>query len=264
MIDFEIAKAWHKIVALHIAFVIEGIEKSSLDPRIVCDDVVCNLGKWIFGSGARYARMPEYADLVEAHIRFHYAASALLEEHATGNAESRSSSLRAASDAVLASIDALAASTIAVPESGKPGTATQTKDAGDQPAWTESMRTGMQLIDEQHEELLNWIGKLNDAPAAEITSQFFVDLISAVKRLETLHFETEEIFMQRAGLPVDQMLEHVQAHKMLLNQLVQVELDAGNGICKTAAEAQRAIKNAVLSHIAKYDMPLDVHVAARR
>ena len=264
MIDFDIAKAWHKIFALHIEFVISGVEKTTLDPQIVRDDAACNLGKWIFGSGARYARMPEYADLVEAHIRFHYSAGAILQEHIAGNAGSQSSSFRAASDAVLAAIDALASSTITAPQSGRRGNATRKNVDGNQPAWQESMRIGMQLIDEQHEELLNWIEKLNDEPTAAIGSKTFVDSLSAVKRLETLHFETEEIFMQRTGLPLEQMAEHVHAHRGLLGQLVQIELDAGNGIRQTVAEAHGAIKSKVLGHIAQYDMPLSAHGANPR
>ncbi|MCK9381203.1 MAG: hypothetical protein M0P95_09070 [Sulfuritalea sp.] len=261
MIDFDIARAWHKIFALHIEFVIDGIEKTSLDPRVVRDDAACNLGKWIFGSGARYARRPEYADLVESHIRFHYAASAILEEHLAGRAGNQSSSFRAASDAVLASIDALASTMIKAPRPAGRETAAGRKNDEDQPAWQESMRIGMKLIDEQHEELLSWIGKLNDAPTAAITSKSFVDSISAVKKLETLHFETEEIFMQRLGLPHEQVQEHVNAHGELLKELVQVELDAGNGIRKTAAEVHRGIKDHVLSHIARHDMPLSRHIA---
>lgn len=262
MIDFDIARAWHKIFALHIEFVIDGIQKTSLDPNVVRDDAACNLGKWIFGSGARYARIPEYADLVEAHIRFHYAASAILEEHLAGRTGIRSNSFRAASEAVLASIDVLASTTVKTPPSTAREIAAKRKNAGDQPLWQETMRIGMKLIDEQHEELLNWIGKLNHDPAAAITSKSFVDSISAVKRLQTLHFETEEIFMQRLGLPHEQVQEHVNAHGELLKQLARIELDADNGVRQTAAEAHRAIEDQVLSHIAKYDLPLGRYIAS--
>ena len=264
MIDFEIARAWHRIFALHIEFVIDGIGKTGLDPQTVRDDAACDLGKWIFGSGARYARMPEYADLVETHIRFHFAAGSILEEHLAGKPCSQTASFRAASDAVLAAIDALASSAVADQQSGGSTVAARKNSDRDQPAWQESMRIGMKLIDEQHKELLSWIEKLNDQPTAAITAKYFVDSMSAVKRLETLHFETEEMFMQRVGFSREQMLEHVNDHGRLLEELVRLEADAGNGVRKTTAEAYRTIKDEVLGHIVKYDMPLSRLVAASR
>ncbi|MCX7150021.1 MAG: hypothetical protein NTY05_11535 [Rhodocyclales bacterium] len=261
MIDFDIARAWHKIFALHIEFVIDGIEKTNLNPQLVCDDMVCHLGRWIFGPGERYAHRAEYADLLEAHIRFHYAASAVLEARQAGITESQLDSFRAASDAVLATIDALASTAGARPPSARRETAARKQKRDHKPSRQESMQIGIKLIDEQHSELLKWIEKLNGQPTAEITSKSVADSISAVQRLETLHFETEEIFMQRIGLPPEQMAEHVAAHGRLLDQLAQVELDARNGICNTAAEAHRAIKDQVLCHIVQYDVPLSRHIA---
>ena len=261
MVDFDIARAWHKLFALHIEFVIDGTEKTRLDPQTIGDDAACNLGKWIFGSGARYARMPEYADLVEAHIRFHHAASMIIEEHLAGKPGSQSSPFRAASDAVLASIDALASSTATERQAIGEISAARRGNGGDETAWQESMRIGMKLIDEQHGELLNWIEMLDDEPGAVITSRSFVESMSAVKRLETLHFETEEIFMQRAGVPLDRLAAHVNAHGKLISRLVRFELDATKGIRKSAASAHRAIKDEVLGHIVKYDMPLREFVA---
>jgi hemerythrin-like metal-binding protein len=256
VIDFEIARAWHKLFALHVEFVIEGIEKTSLDPQTVRDDAVCDLGKWIFGSGARYARTPEYADLVETHIRFHFAAGAILNDHLAGNTASQSAKFCAASEAFLAAIDALVSGAVTDQESGEMAAVAKKMGNSGEPVWKESMRIGMKLIDEQHEALLRWIEKLNVQPMAAIASRNFVDSLSAVKRLEMLHFETEEMFMQRIGFRPDQLVEHVDDHGRLLAQLVKVEFDVNSGVRKAAAEAYRTIKGEVLRHIAKYDMSL--------
>ena len=254
MIDFDIAKAWHKIFALHVEFVVEGIEKTSLDPHTVADDTVCDLGNWIFGSGRRYANSPAYNDLVETHIRFHYAASSMLVQHLAVNAATQLALFQATSAAVLASIDALASSAGAL-------AAPVRADVPAEPVWQDSMRIGMKLIDEQHKELLGWIEKLNDQPGASVTSKSFVRAISAVKRLEQLHFETEETFMKRAGVPLDQMAGHIREHSRLLDLLVEIVTDGDDGIRKTAAEAHRAIKDQVIGHIVRYDLPLRLLVA---
>ena len=256
MIDFDIAKAWHKIFALHVEFVIEGIEKTILDPRTVGDDTVCDLGHWIFGPGRRYANSSAYNALVETHIRFHYAASSILVEHLAGKAITQLALFRAASEAVLASIDALASSAATDASPVAADASTPGRGGRAEPVWQESMRIGMKLIDEQHQELLIWIEKLNDEPTAAITAKPFVASMSAVKRLAALHFETEEMFMQRAGFPLDQMAQHVCEHARLLDLLVAAGLDGGAGLRRTAAEAYRTIADEVLGHIVKFDLPL--------
>lgn len=53
---------------------IEGIGGEKLDSRVVCQDNQCPLGKWIHGSGQKYAHFPMYSVLKKEHALFHKAA----------------------------------------------------------------------------------------------------------------------------------------------------------------------------------------------
>lgn len=45
-----------------------------LDAAVVSKDNACDLGKWIYGEGARYNNLPEFQTLKQKHAQFHQAA----------------------------------------------------------------------------------------------------------------------------------------------------------------------------------------------
>jgi methyl-accepting chemotaxis protein len=56
----------------------------SLNPADVSLDYKCALGQWIYGGGARYAAIPEFARLKYEHARFHLAAAELVRKANSG------------------------------------------------------------------------------------------------------------------------------------------------------------------------------------
>lgn len=50
----------------------------SLDPKKVCLDNACALGKWIYGDGTTYSRHIEYENLRKTHATFHQTASEII------------------------------------------------------------------------------------------------------------------------------------------------------------------------------------------
>ena len=50
---------------------IDGSSSEKLDSAIVCKDNQCVLGKWIYGEGEKYNRMPHYGELLTKHANFH-------------------------------------------------------------------------------------------------------------------------------------------------------------------------------------------------
>ncbi|MGC1450452.1 MAG: CZB domain-containing protein [Candidatus Sulfotelmatobacter sp.] len=56
----------------------------SLNPAEVSLDHTCALGQWIYGAGASYSALPEYAKLKYDHTRFHTVAAELVAKANSG------------------------------------------------------------------------------------------------------------------------------------------------------------------------------------
>lgn len=60
----------------------------SLDPAVIECDNRCDLGKWIYGEGAKHNKLTEYADLRSEHAKFHKAAAAIVRKADSGQSVS--------------------------------------------------------------------------------------------------------------------------------------------------------------------------------
>lgn len=78
--NFDDAISAHIKWKVRLGQFIEGIAKEPLDSATVCKDNVCDLGKWIYGEGARFKTLASYAAVVKAHARFHVEAGAVVRQ----------------------------------------------------------------------------------------------------------------------------------------------------------------------------------------
>ncbi len=69
----------------------------SLNPDVVCKDDQCTLGKWLYGEGARYNTLPEFAKLKSAHASFHLEAAEIIRRAKKGESVSEETALGAKS-----------------------------------------------------------------------------------------------------------------------------------------------------------------------
>jgi len=56
----------------------------SLNPATVSQETNCELGKWLKGEGAKFAKSAEFATLVSDHARFHKAAGEIIRKADAG------------------------------------------------------------------------------------------------------------------------------------------------------------------------------------
>jgi hypothetical protein len=78
-LDFQAAVAAHQKWKTRLRACIDGTSQETLDPRVVCQDNQCVLGKWINGRGAsRFATSPTFAKLKATHAEFHICAGEVL------------------------------------------------------------------------------------------------------------------------------------------------------------------------------------------
>ncbi len=77
--------------------------------------------------------------------------------------------------------------------------------------WTPDLSTGVPRIDEQHQEIFQWLAELQSATADERTL-FGVYVITRLKHYMREHFAAEEALMKAAGYPglAQHMVEHAE------------------------------------------------------
>ncbi|MGA7340103.1 MAG: CZB domain-containing protein [Terracidiphilus sp.] len=75
----------------------------SLNPAVVSDDKVCDLGKWLIGEGRKHSSLPEFSKLVTDHGRFHKAAGDVIRKADSGQSVAEEVALGANSEYASAS-----------------------------------------------------------------------------------------------------------------------------------------------------------------
>ncbi len=70
----------------------------TLDPGKIEGDCNCDLGKWIYADGAKYATDPKFVKLKADHAKFHKAAAAIVRKADSGQAVAEETALGAKSE----------------------------------------------------------------------------------------------------------------------------------------------------------------------
>lgn len=73
--NFDDAIAAHIKWKVRLTQFIDGTSTEQLKSDTVCKDNLCDLGKWIYGDGAKFQAAPHYKDLVSKHANFHRCAA---------------------------------------------------------------------------------------------------------------------------------------------------------------------------------------------
>lgn len=77
--QFDNAIAAHKVWFRHLEFFLDGIELDRVELDLIGDPQACSLGQWLAGIGRKYAGLPDFARLEEAHRQFHIAGARIIE-----------------------------------------------------------------------------------------------------------------------------------------------------------------------------------------
>ena len=83
--NFEDAIAAHIKWKVRLSQFIDGTSAEKLSSAVVCKDNMCDLGKWIYGDGAKYKTAPHYQNLVKKHANFHICAADVVKKVETGD-----------------------------------------------------------------------------------------------------------------------------------------------------------------------------------
>ncbi len=84
--NFEEAIAAHQKWKSHLRLHINGSSTEMLDPEVVGQDGLCELGQWIHAEGERtMAHKPEFRTMKRTHAHFHYVAAEVLRRSKAGD-----------------------------------------------------------------------------------------------------------------------------------------------------------------------------------
>lgn len=263
MIDLDIAAAWHRMFALRLDLVVDGLQEAGGDLDEVGDDTRCDLGRWLHGQPAGCAELAEFHQLVICHRDFHQTAGRMMRLFAAGDIAAaqqvRETDLRDASAAVL---EAIARIDRACRQSAAPA-GRRDRPVAQEPLWDDALLIGLPAIDEQHKALAGLVSRLGARPADDIHSEAVTEVLSSVGHLIALHFDTEEIFIRRCGMPQAEIEAHVRAHDGMLQQINGINLTALDGHNIRAAEIFATLRTWVIDHVVMHDFELRSYVRAR-
>lgn len=91
--NFDDAIAAHIKWKVRLSQFIDGTSTEKLQSATICKDNLCDLGKWIYGEGAKYKPLPNYQDLVKKHANFHVCAADVVKKVEVGDKTGAKSAL---------------------------------------------------------------------------------------------------------------------------------------------------------------------------
>lgn len=84
--NFEEAITAHQRWKTRLRVLIDGKSTETLDPKVVCRDDQCELGKWIHGDGGKaMGAKPEFGEMKTTHAAFHVVAGNVVKKALAGD-----------------------------------------------------------------------------------------------------------------------------------------------------------------------------------
>lgn len=259
MVDFEIAKTWHKLFVDRLELTIEGIIDEPLLMDQVSDGSSCKLGKWLDGPARALGAFAEYAELKEAHGRFHQCAvesiAAWKSEPDRGIKAETIDRIRAASKTVLERIDHLAArfesnrenvSYVSLFEGGK-----KSKDG----SWDDSLLVGVATIDEQHKAIIDILDLLLD-PGTSVRSEAAMDGIAELGNILQSHFFVEEAYLRKGAMPAQEVKAHCKEHKDILDEYSMLYASLTTDQSVLISNLANRVRSWAIDHVVTYDIDI--------
>jgi len=127
-------------------------------------------------------------------------------------------------------------------------------------AWSDTYATGIEMIDNQHKELVKLTNNLYRAclNGNESADTAFKEAITSMVEYVRIHFATEEKLLELINYP-DCLIHKKQHEVMRLNILEAVE-DYGKGVKFVPNNFARTLKEWIFSHIAVHDKAFAIYI----
>jgi hemerythrin len=116
-------------------------------------------------------------------------------------------------------------------------------------SWNTKLDTGIEVIDEQHQRIVNYINQLETARLAGDRKQV-TDVIEELLDYTQSHFGFDEAMMEEAGYEF--LKPHQKVHELFIKRVTAFAVRAAKGE-DIAEELQTTLTRWLLNHIANED-----------
>jgi hemerythrin-like metal-binding protein len=127
--------------------------------------------------------------------------------------------------------------------------------------WTESMATGIGVIDKQHQYLVDTLQEVNSKLMADDGNLFVGGVVKDLLGYAITHFEIEESLMQRYGYATAYPVEahaHISQHRDFSRQVVAIGNRLREGEVVSRIEVLRFLNHWLQCHV----LGIDQHLGA--
>ncbi len=128
--------------------------------------------------------------------------------------------------------------------------------------WTDRYATGIEAIDEQHQQLFKAVNDLHDGLMAGKAKESIEKTLDFLVEYTLRHFQTEENFMHQQGF--EGLPAHRSEHKLLLDEVATFrEQYTRNAAAVRPMEVARFLGDWLTHHIHQMDMQYALYVKGR-
>lgn len=120
---------------------------------------------------------------------------------------------------------------------------------------------GMPTIDADHAILLESLRRLHDAPANNLHSEAFIEVLSELGQQIIEHFANEEKALRGHGLPEADIKSHFIAHNAILEQYAQLQDDLMHGRELHQPSVLTMIQHWITTHVLTHDLKIKQYLA---
>lgn len=126
-------------------------------------------------------------------------------------------------------------------------------------AWDARFELGIQLIDDQHKQLVNILSNLFDSMRVGLGFKQVESTIEQLRDYSIFHFTDEEEYMKKVNFP--KYFEHNEAHKYFIEMVDDFAKRYKDGDIAITLKILDFLKNWLTNHILTADKEFADHVA---
>jgi hemerythrin-like metal-binding protein len=122
--------------------------------------------------------------------------------------------------------------------------------------WNESLMTGVGVIDEQHQILVNMINDAHDKLGKNNGRSALEEIVRDLMSYALYHFDTEEELMHGYQYPEGERELHALEHRAFSTKVANLQLDLKQGKLIARNDLLAFLNGWLVNHILKVDMKL--------
>ncbi len=130
------------------------------------------------------------------------------------------------------------------------------RDGSEPIVWNESLVTGVAIIDEQHQILVNMFNEANHRLTESSGRSVLEEIVRDLMSYALYHFDTEEDLMVEKGYDQQGREAHFREHRSFSAKISGLQQDLGQGKLISREELLSFLNGWLLNHILNTDQRL--------